>query len=95
MVVGGSPSVHEELRTLAPADWELRLVVGTERRTADAARADLRWADLVLIWGSSELDHKVSAHYTSSGSLSQNVALVNRRGVAALLERATRFVRDR
>jgi hypothetical protein len=92
VVVGGSPSVHDELRQLAPPEWELRLIDGTTRRTADAAKGDLRWADLVLVWGSSELDHKVSLHYTAAGALAQRVVVVNRRGIAALIEGAMRFV---
>jgi len=92
VVVGGSPSVHDELRQLAPSDWELRIIDGTERRTGDAARNDLRWSDLVLIWGSSELDHKVSGHYAGSKELAKHVVLVNRRGIAALLEAAVRHL---
>lgn len=90
VVVGGSPSVHDELRQLAPPAWELRIVNGTERRTSEAARADLRWADLILLWGSSELDHKVSELYSG-----RNVVHVRRRGIAALLEEAIRFGENR
>lgn len=94
VVVGGSPSVHDELTKLKPAEWELRLVDGTSRRTLDLARADVRWADLVLVWGSSELDHKVSEHYTRETDRSRLVT-VNRRGIAALLDAATIHVSRR
>jgi hypothetical protein len=91
VVVGGSPAVHEELERLKPEAWSLRLVDGTQRRTGDLARTDLRWAQLVLVWGSSELDHKVSALYTGvrePGGAA--VVTLNRRGIAALLEAAVR-----
>ncbi len=87
VVVGGSPGVHGELERLRPAGWELRIIDGTERRTLDLARADIRWADLILIWGSSELDHKVSEHYTREAPKDRLVT-ATRRGIAGLLEAA-------
>lgn len=60
VVVGGSPGTHDELRGLIGDRLELRLVAGTDRRTGRDARADLAWADLVVVWGGTELDHKVS-----------------------------------
>src|SRR5581483_12394096 len=47
VVVGGSPSVWDELSRLFAGKLELRLVDGTQRLTADHAKADLDWADLV------------------------------------------------
>lgn len=86
VVVGGSPSVRDELEHLKPDGWQLRLIDGTERRTQDKAKADLEWAQLVLVWGASELDHKVSRLYTDSPSASRRkVVTVAKRGIAALL----------
>jgi hypothetical protein len=95
VIVGGSPAVHDQLRQLAPASLELRLINGTDRRTADQARGDRKWADLVIIWGSSELDHKVSTLYTPAGESRSNIVIVNKRGVAALLDQAAIFVSSR
>lgn len=93
VVVGGSPSVREELTALKPPEWDLRLVDGTERRTADKARADLEWAQLVFVWGSSELDHKVSRLYTDTGSpFRSKLVQIARRGVAALLNAGSEHV---
>ena len=92
VVVGGSPAVREELGALAQG-LELRLVDGTERRTADRARGDLEWADLVLVWGATELHHQVSTHYTSAPPpLRRKVLHVPKRGVAALLAEAIRHL---
>jgi len=88
VVVGGSPAVREELRAGAPEQWKLRLVDGTARRTLRDAQADLEWADLVLIWGGSELDHKVSKLYTEGLAHRRKVVQLARRGVAALLHAA-------
>ncbi len=86
LVVGGSPSVRDELQAYLHGALELRTVDGTERRTGEKARGDLAWADMILIWGGSELDHKVSTLYTQARS--PKVVLVAKRGVAALLAAA-------
>ncbi len=88
VVVGGSPAVREELERALGQALSLRMVDGTERRTADKARSDLDWADLVLVWGATELHHKVSWQYTQSPAHKTRVVHVARRGIAALLEAA-------
>jgi hypothetical protein len=89
VVVGGSPAVREELEAKLGGHISLRMVDGTERRTADRARSDLEWADLVLVWGATELHHKVSGHYTHGPQASHHkVVHVVKRGVAALLDEA-------
>jgi hypothetical protein len=62
-VVGGSPTSHTALAQLLAGRIELRLIDGTGSRTAAQARADLAWADVVAIWGSTMLNHKVSLLY--------------------------------
>jgi len=86
VVVGGSPAVREELEAALGRALELRLIDGTERRTSDKAKGDLEWADLVLVWGGSELHHKVSMLYTSAPPPSRKKVVHSaKRGVAALL----------
>ena len=85
VVVGGSPSAHEELRRLWPLD--LRVVDGTERHMGWQARANLDWADLVVVWASTELNHATSGHYTSvRGELRRKVVVAPRRGIEALAD---------
>lgn len=87
VVVGGSPGVHEALRRLWPADLELRIIDGTERHTSAEARGHLAWADAVVVWASSELDHKVSEHYTNAPEPQRHkVTIVPRRGIEALAD---------
>ncbi|HLL55562.1 MAG TPA: hypothetical protein VK447_18525 [Myxococcaceae bacterium] len=94
LVVGGSPSVREELIEQLAGEIELRMIDGTERRTGDRAKADLDWADLVLIWGASELHHKVSLLYTQAPHPQRKkVVLVPKRGVAALLAAGVEHLR--
>ncbi|MBI5544896.1 MAG: hypothetical protein HY901_13480 [Deltaproteobacteria bacterium] len=93
VVVGGSPSVREELIALKPPEWNLRLIDGTERRTGEKARADLEWAHLLFVWGSSELDHRVSKLYTDTASPHRHkVVQLARRGIAALLNAGSEHV---
>jgi len=88
-IVGGSPSVREELRDALSRRLELRLIDGTERRTLNQARLDLELADLVLLWGGSELDHRVSTLYTGAAPpLRRKLVHTSKRGIAALLEAA-------
>ncbi|MBK7860134.1 MAG: hypothetical protein IPJ65_16270 [Archangiaceae bacterium] len=94
VIVGGSPSVWEELERLFAGKLELRLVDGTQRRTSDHAKADLEWGDLVLVWGATELHHKVSMHYTGAqGHSKKKVLHVPKRGIAALLAAAVEHLR--
>lgn len=81
-VVGGSPGTHDGLRTAVNDRLDLRIVPGTERRNAHDAKADLAWADLVVIWGGTELGHKVSKLYTDTRD--PKVVTCGKRGVAAL-----------
>jgi len=94
VVVGGSPAVREELTARLGSTLELRLIDGTERRTTDKAKADLEWADLVLVWGGSELHHKVSMLYTSAlPPLRKKVVHAAKRGVAGLLAAGVEHLR--
>jgi hypothetical protein len=96
VVVGGSPSVREELGAAIGDALQLRMIDGTERRTQDRARGDVEWADLVLVWGASELHHKVSLLYTQvPAPLRKKVVLVARRGVAALLSAAVKHLEEK
>ncbi len=96
VVVGGSPSVREELQATLGKSIALRTIDGTERRPSDRAQRDLDWADLVLVWGASELHHKVSTQYTqASPALRKKVVLVAKRGVAALLAAAVEHLERR
>ena len=96
LVVGGSPALREELQAALGSGLQLRMVDGTERRTGERARGDLEWADLVLVWGGTQLDHKVSAHYAHPSAAFKGKQIhVARRGMAALLAAAVEHLRRR
>lgn len=62
-IVGGSPKTRAEIKATVGEVLEVRLIDGTVARTRREALADLAWADHVVLWGSTELDHKVSSLY--------------------------------
>ncbi len=78
-VVGGSPGIRLDLRALVGDRLTLRPVDGVTRRTLKQAQEDVDWADLVAVWGPTQLDHKVSTLYRAA-----NVVPVHRRGIADL-----------
>jgi hypothetical protein len=87
VIVGGSPTVRQELERLVPQELELRLVDGTKARPTDQAKADLQWGDVVLLWGATELHHKVSNQYqdAATGAWKRKLVHVPKRGIAQLL----------
>ena len=87
VIVGGSPTVRQELKRLVPDEIELRLVDGTKARPLDQAKADLQWGDVVLLWGATELHHKVSNQYQdiATGAWKRKLVHVPKRGIAQLL----------
>jgi phosphohistidine phosphatase SixA len=90
VVIGGSPSTREELSALLRGRLELKAIDGTMRRTSQQAREDMAWAQLVLIWGSTELAHRVSMLYTRGPGQGARVVTVPRRGIVALAQAVER-----
>lgn len=96
VVVGGSASTREELeRLLGGSRLELRLVDGTHHRAPERARADLEWADRVLLWGATELHHKVSKQYADVAATKHKIVHIPRRGISQLLHAAVESMRRR
>ncbi len=94
VVVGGSPSHRDELvgggarrerDVVRPLGIEWRFVDGTGRRTEAAARADIAWADLVVVWAPTQLGHTVSDRYTGPGR-HPRTATCTRKGGGALAD---------
>jgi len=86
LVVGGGPGTAEELRALLDGQIDVRIVDGESHRNATQADAELRWADVVVVWSSTILPHKVSKLYTDAREFRDKLVTVPRRGVAALCQ---------
>jgi hypothetical protein len=58
--------VAELRRTLEGAGFELRTVGGRKgQRPLSSIERDLLWADVLVVWGDTPLDHALSIPYTS------------------------------
>jgi hypothetical protein len=84
-VVGGSPNARTALTQLAGRDLDLKLVDGTISRHKGQADSDLAWADVVVVWGSTQLNHKVSILYKGP-----TVVQMARRSIQELARAVTR-----
>jgi hypothetical protein len=86
LLLGGTPTQHTALRAiLAETGVSLRTVDGSGRAhsAAEAAR-QLAWAQLMVIWASTPLHHKISTPYTSQAPPELTVITVPRRCVESL-----------
>ncbi len=86
VILGGTPPQHATLRELfAASEVELRLIEGSSRgHSASEALPQLEWAQLLVIWASTPLNHKVSVAYTSKAQAGLKQLTIARRGVESL-----------
>ena len=80
LIVGGSPATALELREMLPG-LDVRVVEGNGRPDERRAAQDAAWAQVVVVWATTILDHKLSQLYTRGPHLT-----VARRGVEALCD---------
>ena len=86
LIVGGNPTSRQALRRHLE-DLDVQLIDGTAGLTATRARQKLDWADLVLIWGKTQLAHRVSTHFTAARN--RKVVTAATRGIGGLLDAGT------
>lgn len=84
VIVGGSPAYHRVLREGLDGRLKLRLVPGDRR----GRMAEYPAAEVVILWASTILDHRVSAHYP-------NGWIIPHRGIARMLAAATDRIEGR
>ena len=84
VMVGGSPTTRQQLASLVGAALELRLVDGTRTMSKQVAQHDVRWADLVVVLGSTELAHRISTLYTKHPDARRKLVTTSRRGIEAI-----------
>ena len=90
LVVGGAPNSRDELKSLCGQGCELRFLTTDDkpgRRTSDSPVA---WADIVVIWCSTPIDHKRTWRIRGS-----HVIRCPQRGVAALAQLVASHVNPR
>jgi hypothetical protein len=93
LLVGGSGKAHAEIRELtagSPIEW--RIIDGrNDRPTRRTAAPDQAWAQLLVVWASTELPHRVSQVYTEDRPEGLPLVTVARRGVEALCQAVSQF----
>jgi hypothetical protein len=93
IVVGGAPRTSAELASLDLGPVTMRSIFGDRPHELSGVRADIAWADLLLVWSATELAHKVSVPYvTTAQALGVPIITCPRRGVAALVDTLTQHV---
>jgi len=97
LLLGGTPPQHTTLRELLADDpVALRMIDGSARaHSAGEAAQQLAWAQLLVVWASTPLHHKVSVVYTSQVPPGLPVLTVARRGVESLCRGVAEQVRRR
>ncbi len=89
-IVGGSPATRLELGDAIGDRLALRFVDGTAGHSRAQADTNIAWAGLVVVWGATQLDHKVSILYKGP-----NVVVTRRRGIADLAAEAKTWLEAR
>ena len=93
MVVGGAAGTSAELKSLDLGPVKMRSIFGDRPQGLNGVRADLAWADLLVVWSATELAHKVSVPYvTTAHAYGVPIITCPRRGVAALVDTLTQHV---
>lgn len=93
LVVGGSPTVHAELsRRFAATKVALDIVDGERALDARRAEALATRADVIVVWGSTLLGHRVSTLFTQPKYGAKRVPLA-RRGLRSFADAVTEHVR--
>lgn len=87
LVVGGTPNSTQELRTLCSEPCSLRFLTAEQRPGRDTSDKHVRWADVVVIWASTPIPHKMTKAIKGP-----HVITCAQRGVAALAKSVTRHL---
>ncbi len=88
--VGGSPDIHRELPLLLGEDLDVRIVDGTVARPGRDVQREMDGADVVVLLGSTELNHTVSAAWAGP-----KLVATNSRGISAFLLEAAEKIEAR
>lgn len=91
LVVGGSDNKHQEIPRKSPDGIDWRFIDGKKAKPDRLFRPDREWAEIIVLWGSTELDHRVSDHFPAKGD--DRVITAARRGITALADAVTQHLR--
>jgi hypothetical protein len=81
LIVGGTPAIEKELLDLVAGRCRVEFVLVGKHRNDKSAAQEAKKADLVVLWASTPMPHKLSTLYEPFRPL-----VVHRRGIAALAD---------
>ncbi|MDE0023588.1 MAG: hypothetical protein OXP69_04160 [Spirochaetaceae bacterium] len=82
LVVGGTTAKEQQMRQETGVEW--RFIYGKAAPPDRLMRSYRRWAEIIVIWASTPLKHRVSAHFVGKGH--RRVITVSKRGIVALAD---------
>lgn len=86
VVVGGSPSYHQQLRRLmTDRRLQFTFVPGRRQLSKDIAQAHTQNNDLIVIWGGTIIKHSVSELYTTQASRRARIVPIAHRGIGRMM----------
>ena len=88
LIVGGTEKKEREILKKLSSNAEWRFIDGTKGKEDRYYRSHRDWADIIVIWQSTPLGHRVSAHFDGKGD--RRVITVRRRGIHCLAEEIIR-----
>ena len=92
LVLGGTSRVHQEIeRKSRSLRVEWRFIEGTKAKDDRYYRPHRDWADIIVIWSSTPLDHRVSRHFT--GRSDDRVITAERRGISSFCQSVISHIR--
>ena len=87
VVLGGTNRKASRIRELTPAAIEWRFVDGLKRISSKEAASDLDWGDVVVIWATTPLLHRVSNLFAKG----PRTITAPTTGIAALAREVAKF----
>ena len=82
IVVDGTANKERTMQQETGVEW--RFIDGTAAPHERSLRSQRKWADIIVIWASTPLKHRVSKHFEGRGD--DRVITVDRRSLAAMAE---------
>lgn len=91
LVVGGTEKKHREIQAKSrglPVVW--RFVDGTAAKDDRYYRDDREWADVIVLWSGTPLDHRVSYHFADHRD--RRIMTARTRGITGVCDAVVRYV---
>ena len=88
LIVGGTEKKEREILGKCSGLVQWRFIDGKKARDDRYYRSHRKWAEIIIIWQSTPVDHRVSEHFDGKGD--DRVVTLRRRGIAALVDEVVR-----